>query len=144
MIRILVCVVAFAVALQLSGCAGGSLGESEQQAMAQAATAAPKVQPGDKIRVVVFGEDKLSGDYEISQSGEISLPLAGTVDAKGLTQAELEQTLAKTRDAGASFNSSGRTSSESSARTSLSDDSRSFLRNSLSCSLYGKAAAMIA
>jgi len=93
--RSLVCVLALAVALQLSGCAGGSLGESEQQAMAQAATAAPKVQPGDKIRVVVFGEDKLSGDYEIDQSGQISLPLAGTIEAKGLTQAELEQALAK-------------------------------------------------
>ncbi len=95
MIRFLVFIIALAVALQLSGCAGGSLSESEQQAMAQAATSAPRVQPGDRIRVVVFGEDKLSGDYEISPSGEISLPLAGTVEAKGLTQAELEQTLAK-------------------------------------------------
>jgi len=55
----------------------------------------PKLQPGDKIRVTVFGEDKLSGDYQIDQSGQISLPLAGTVAAVGLTQAELEQALAK-------------------------------------------------
>jgi protein involved in polysaccharide export with SLBB domain len=93
--RLLVCVLLLAVALQLAGCAGASLSESDQQAMAQAATSAPKVHPGDKIRVVVYGEDKLSGDYEISPSGEISLPLAGTVEAKGLTPAELEQTLAK-------------------------------------------------
>jgi protein involved in polysaccharide export with SLBB domain len=94
-IRFLACIIAFAVALQLSGCAGGSLSESEQQAMAQAATAAPKLQPGDKIRVVVFGEDKLSGDYQIDQSGQISLPLAGTIEAQNLTQTELEQALAK-------------------------------------------------
>jgi protein involved in polysaccharide export with SLBB domain len=93
--RVLVCIVVLAVALQLSGCAGASLNEAEQQALAHAATAAPKVQPGDRIKVVVFGEDKLSGDYDIDQSGQISLPLAGTVEAKGLTQAELEQALAK-------------------------------------------------
>ena len=89
--RFLVCI----LALVLSACAGAALNESEQQALAQAAAAAPKVQPGDKVRVVVFGEDKLSGDYEIDQSGQISLPLAGTIEAKGLTQAELEQALAK-------------------------------------------------
>ena len=38
---------------------------------------------------------KLSGDHEIDQSGQISLPLAGTIEAVGLTQAELEQALAK-------------------------------------------------
>jgi protein involved in polysaccharide export with SLBB domain len=93
--RFLVCIVALAVALQLFGCAGASLNEAEQQALAQAASAAPRVHPGDKVRVVVFGEDKLSGDYEIDQSGQISLPLAGTIEAKGLTQAELEQALSK-------------------------------------------------
>jgi protein involved in polysaccharide export with SLBB domain len=51
--------------------------------------------PTFKIRVTVYGEDKLSGDYQIDQSGQISLPLAGTVEALGLTQAELEQALAK-------------------------------------------------
>ena len=85
-----------AVALLVSGCAGSrSLSQDEQQSLAEAATAAPKLQPGDKIRVTVFGEDKLSGEYELDQSGQISLPLAGTVQALGLTQAELEHALAK-------------------------------------------------
>ena len=84
-----------AVALLVSGCAGRSLSHDEQQSLAEAATAAPKLQPGDKIRVTVFGEDKLSGEYELDQSGQISLPLAGTVQALGLTQAELEHALAK-------------------------------------------------
>ena len=80
MIRVFVCSAALAVALLLSGCAGGILSEAEQQSMAAAAIASPKLQPGDKIRITVFGEDKLSGDYEIDQSGQISLPLAGTVE----------------------------------------------------------------
>ena len=83
------------IALLISGCTGGSLSEAEQQSMAAAAVAAPKLQPGDKIRINVFGENNLSGDYEIDQSGQISLPLAGTIEAVGLTQSELEQALAK-------------------------------------------------
>jgi polysaccharide biosynthesis/export protein len=92
---VFVCSALFAVALLVSGCGAGSLSQAEQQSLAAAATAAPRLQPGDKIRVTVFGEDKLSGDYQIDQSGQISLPLAGTVDALGLTQTELEQALAK-------------------------------------------------
>src|SRR5262245_1342722 len=86
---------ALAVALLVSACAVGSLSETEQQTLAEAATAAPRLQPGDKIRVMVYGEDKLSGDYQLDQSGQISLPLSGTVVAQGLTQTELEQALSK-------------------------------------------------
>ena len=93
--RMFVCSAAVAVALLVFGCTAGSLSEAEQQSLAAAAVAAPKLQPGDKIRVNVYGEDKLSGEYEIDQSGQLSLPLAGTVEAVGLTQAELEQSLAK-------------------------------------------------
>src|SRR6266567_7809940 len=93
--RVFVFGAALAIALFVSGCTAGSLSEAEQQSLAVAATAAPKLQPGDKIRVNVYGEDKLSGDYEIDPSGQISLPLAGTIEAVGLTQAELEQALAK-------------------------------------------------
>jgi polysaccharide export outer membrane protein len=67
----------------------------EQQALVTAATDAPRLQPGDKIKVLVFGEDKLSGEYDIGPSGTVSLPLAGTVPASGLTPAELEQALAR-------------------------------------------------
>ena len=84
-----------AFALLVSGCATGQLSESELQSLAAVATAPSKLQPGDKIRVTVFGEDRLSGDYELDATGQISLPLAGTVQASGLTQTELEQALAK-------------------------------------------------
>ena len=83
------------MALLVLGCASGSISEAEQKALVTAATSAPKLQPGDKIKVSVYGEDKLSGEYQLDQTGQISLPLAGTVMAQGLTQAELEQALAK-------------------------------------------------
>jgi polysaccharide export outer membrane protein len=84
-----------AVAFLVSGCAGATLSDAEKQAAVDAASAPAKLQPGDKIRIVVFGEDRLSGDYQLDQSGQISLPLAGTIKAEGLTQTELEQELAK-------------------------------------------------
>jgi len=93
--RVFACSGALVLALLLFGCTAAQLSEAEQQTLSAAATAAPKLQPGDKIRVTVYGEDKLSGDYQIDQSGQISLPLAGTVEAVGLTQSQLEQALAK-------------------------------------------------
>jgi len=51
------------------------------------------LQAGDTLRVTVFGEEKLSGEFQIDPSGYVSLPLAGTVLAAGLTKIELEQSL---------------------------------------------------
>ncbi len=83
----------------LAGCgAGSNLGpatEAEQNAIVETSKGSPRLQAGEKIRVTVYGEASLSGDYQIDPSGYLSLPLAGTVKAAGLTQAELEQELAK-------------------------------------------------
>ncbi len=49
---------------------------------------------GDKVKVTVFGEDSLTGEYQIDAGGNLSMPLAGTVPASGLTQNELERRLA--------------------------------------------------
>jgi protein involved in polysaccharide export with SLBB domain len=85
--------------LSLAGCGAGSnlgpVSEAEQNAIVEAAKGSPRLQPGEKIRLTVYGEASLSGDYQIDPSGYLSLPLAGTVKAAGLTQAELEQELAK-------------------------------------------------
>jgi polysaccharide export outer membrane protein len=46
---------------------------------------APRYQlgSGDQIRVVVYGEDDLSGEFELDGSGVISLPLIGSVRVGG-------------------------------------------------------------
>ena len=93
--KFLVCSTLVAMAILVSGCSAGTLSETESKSLAAAATGPAKLQPGDKITVYVYGEDKLSGEYQLNQSGQISLPLAGTIEAKGLTQSELEQALAK-------------------------------------------------
>jgi polysaccharide export outer membrane protein len=63
--------------------------------MALVANAPATLQPGDKIRVDVFGEDKLGGEYQLDQAGQVSMPLAGTIKAQGMTQGQLEQALSK-------------------------------------------------
>jgi len=93
--KFLVCSAVVALAILVSGCSAGTLSETEAKSLAAAASGPAKLQPGDKITVYVYGEDKLSGEYQLNQSGQISLPLAGTIEAKGLTQSELEQALAK-------------------------------------------------
>jgi polysaccharide biosynthesis/export protein len=88
-----------AVVLAVSACSSGAnlgpVSAEEQQSFAAAATATPRLQSGEKIRVTVYGEDKLSGDYDIDPNGLVSLPLAGTVKAAGLTQTELEAELSR-------------------------------------------------
>lgn len=46
---------------------------------------------GDKVRLTVFGEEDLSGEFEVDGSGSVSLPLIGTVKAVGLSTRELEK-----------------------------------------------------
>jgi protein involved in polysaccharide export with SLBB domain len=46
---------------------------------------------GDKIRVTVFGESDLSGEYQVDGSGMVRLPLIGTLRATGYTAPDLEQ-----------------------------------------------------
>jgi len=45
---------------------------------------------GDKVRVIVFGEDDLGGEFQIDSSGFVRLPLVGEVRAQGLTVQVLE------------------------------------------------------
>jgi polysaccharide export outer membrane protein len=48
---------------------------------------------GDKIRVSVFGEPNLTGEYEVDGGGTVTLPLIGRVKAAGLTSDELKKSL---------------------------------------------------
>jgi polysaccharide export outer membrane protein len=57
------------------------------------AQAGYKLGTGDKIKVTVFGEEDASGEYEVDATGAISVRLLGRVQVKGLTVAEIEQTL---------------------------------------------------
>lgn len=75
-----------------------------------ASTRAPAVDPafetayvldsGDRLRVVVFGQDGLSNSYAVDSSGRVSMPLIGAVEARGRTTQELERAIATRLRAG--------------------------------------------
>jgi protein involved in polysaccharide export with SLBB domain len=44
-----------------------------------------KLGSGDKIKLVVYGEDDLGGEYLVDGAGQVQLPLLGQVPAAGLT-----------------------------------------------------------
>lgn len=50
--------------------------------------------PGDRVRVLVFGEEDLSGTFNIDGEGRIALPLVGTVTVGGLTAPDAENAIA--------------------------------------------------
>ena len=49
---------------------------------------------GDKLRIVVFGQDGLSNSYAVDAAGFITMPLIGAVKARGLTPAALSAAIA--------------------------------------------------
>jgi polysaccharide export outer membrane protein len=48
---------------------------------------------GDHVHIIVFGQDDLTGEYQVDGSGKIAFPLIGEVQAGGLTARELEREL---------------------------------------------------
>jgi len=69
--------------------------QADLDALVASATAPHRFQGGEKIKITVYNEPSLSGDYDIDPNGMVSLPLAGTIKAVGLTQAQFEKELAQ-------------------------------------------------
>src|SRR5580700_1291871 len=85
--------------LVLVACASSKMAPVSESASAFAADSPQQMvmlplAAGDKVRVTVYGEDRISGEYQIDPDGLISLPLAGTIRAAGLTKPALEAALA--------------------------------------------------
>jgi polysaccharide export outer membrane protein len=49
--------------------------------------------PEDQVRVTVFNDPRLTGDFRVSDAGTIALPLVGTVPASGRTTTEVERAI---------------------------------------------------
>ncbi|PZQ23286.1 MAG: polysaccharide biosynthesis protein [Sphingopyxis macrogoltabida] len=83
--------IALASALMLSGCAG-------QAPLAGTGAAPPpaaafSLSPGDKVKIATYGEETLTGDFEVSPAGTIAFPLIGDIQAAGLQTAELSKAI---------------------------------------------------
>jgi len=48
---------------------------------------------GDRLRITVFGQDGLTNSYAVDAAGNITMPLVGSIRARGLTTAQLSRVL---------------------------------------------------
>jgi polysaccharide export outer membrane protein len=49
---------------------------------------------GDKVRVITFGNQELTGEFRVNDSGNIAMPLLGSVPAEGKTPEKLQGSIA--------------------------------------------------
>ena len=79
-------------ALSLAGCQ--SVPVADDVAAAETRTVGDyQLDAGDKIRLNVFGEEELSGEFVVSSAGLLSIPLAGDIPAKGRTIQEVQRSV---------------------------------------------------
>ena len=78
-----------AVCVGIAGCASSAPARAAEEVV----RVLPQYHLGadDKIRVITFGEESLSGEFMISGSGKVAMPLIGEVQAAGLTVSEFQQ-----------------------------------------------------
>lgn len=81
----LMCIAALAGAL-LAGC-GSTTSFPSEDAPAKIGNPADAylLEPGNRVRMIVFGESNLSGDFTVDPVGNMALPLVGNVPASGVT-----------------------------------------------------------
>jgi protein involved in polysaccharide export with SLBB domain len=76
--------------LQLAGCYTdyGPVELEVRPVSPSGAGIATRLQSGDKIKITVYGEEALTGEYDINPSGYVTMPLIGAIRAAGRSQAE--------------------------------------------------------
>ncbi len=84
--RFLVSVIFLALAWGLAGCATPAY-------LATNPNAPYTLGSGDRVRVIVFGQESLSNSYAVDGSGNIFMPLIGVVAAKGQTTESLARSI---------------------------------------------------
>jgi protein involved in polysaccharide export with SLBB domain len=89
----------FATACQSTGAVSRQVVDPTTLATAQTNTAYT-LGTGDKLRINVFGQPELSGEFVVDGTGAISLPLIGQVEAVGISTQELETKIATNLSSG--------------------------------------------
>src|SRR5262245_39901668 len=74
----------------IAGGCDGPRGSSALQDAPKVAPAAYQLAPGDKVKITVFNEPDLSGEFQVNDSGHVALPLAGEVPAVDKTLPEFK------------------------------------------------------
>jgi protein involved in polysaccharide export with SLBB domain len=101
----LICVLALFLCLATAAVAQGSPastggGGQYVPSMVQDPDGGYKLGSGDKLRIIVFGEEGLGGEFQVDGSGFVQLPLLGQIQAAGLTSRQFESKVKAAFDAG--------------------------------------------
>lgn len=93
--------VLFAALIALAACASSSSdAPTSAPGKVEAATEDYRLGPEDKVKVTVFGETDLSGEFLVDSSGVLAVPFVGQISVKGLTLRQFESAYAaKLREA---------------------------------------------
>jgi polysaccharide export outer membrane protein len=59
-----------------------------------ASDAGYRLGPGDKVRLITFGEQQMTGEFRVADNGTIAVPLIGSTKAGGLTSRQLADGIA--------------------------------------------------
>lgn len=97
MMRKLLAVLFGVIAMTAAGCSQGPGGPAGGAVQADGAVrSVPEYRLGasDKVRVTVFGEASLTGEFLVGGNGKMSLPLLGEVQAAGLTISQFQEEIA--------------------------------------------------
>jgi len=87
-VRVLLAVLVVAV---LAGCGGPNVAQTVEVPPAEPY----RLDNGDQLRITVFGQEAMTGEYVVDGSGFISMPLLSQVEARGRTAQELEQQISQ-------------------------------------------------
>jgi protein involved in polysaccharide export with SLBB domain len=82
--------------LQVAGCYTdyGPVELDARPVSLSGAGVATHLQPGEKLKVTIYGEEALTGDYDINPNGYVTMPLIGAIRAVGRTQSEFGRDVA--------------------------------------------------
>jgi polysaccharide export outer membrane protein len=85
---------------QLAYGAPGAAPPATLVSVAYAAEPPYRLDAGDRLRIVVYGQEGLTNSYAVDAGGAITMPLIGAVRARGLTTAELARAITTKLKAG--------------------------------------------
>jgi protein involved in polysaccharide export with SLBB domain len=97
MVKCLRLAIALLAGLQLAGCYTdyGPVEVGTGPSSYSGASVASLLQPGEKVKITVYGEEALTNDYDINPAGYVAMPLIGSIRAAGRSQTEFGRDVAE-------------------------------------------------
>ncbi len=86
--------------LALASCTGSGMEVMSVSAANGQLAQGYQIGAGDRLRVTIFDEPELTGEFTVGEEGHLALPLIESIDASGLSPAQLGDAIAQSYLAG--------------------------------------------